>query len=126
MPRYVIEMDEPRSCYTCACINAQLGQCQLAYRTVPKSLGTPEWCPLKPLEDSSQTTKPKTVLRIQQVLRERGLSQSKAARLADVNDTSMSRIVRGIEPAYPKRGKRIAEALDWEGDWRELFEEVTV
>lgn len=67
-----------------------------------------------------------TVLRIQQVLRERGLSQAKAARMADVNDTSMSRIVRGIEPAYPKRGKRIAEALGWEGDWKELFEEVEV
>lgn len=55
MARYVIEMDEPRSCYTCACINAQLGQCQLAYKTVPKSLGMPEWCPLKTLEDSSLT-----------------------------------------------------------------------
>ena len=55
MPRYVIEMDEPRSCYTCACINAQLGQCQLTYKTVPKSMGIPEWCPLKPLEDSSLT-----------------------------------------------------------------------
>lgn len=53
MPRYVIEMDEPRSCYTCACINAQLEQCQLAYRTVPKSLGMPEWCPLRKLADSS-------------------------------------------------------------------------
>lgn len=64
------------------------------------------------------------MLKIQQVLRERGLSQSKAARLANVNDSSMSRIVRGIEPAYPKRGKRIAEALGWEGDPAELFEEV--
>lgn len=64
------------------------------------------------------------MLRIQQVLRERGLSQSKAARLADVNDTSMSRIVRGVEPPYPKRGQRIATALGWKGDWKELFAEI--
>ncbi len=64
------------------------------------------------------------MLRIKRVLREKGLSQSKAARLADVNDTSMSRIVRGVEPPFPRRGKRIADALGWEGDWRELFEEV--
>ncbi|MBR3312784.1 MAG: helix-turn-helix transcriptional regulator [Atopobiaceae bacterium] len=66
------------------------------------------------------------MLVIQQYLRDRGLSQSKAARLADVNDTSMSRIVRGIEPPYPKRGQRIADALGWEGDWHKLFEEVEV
>ena len=66
------------------------------------------------------------MLRIQQVLKERGLSQSKAARLADVNSTSLSRICRGIEPPYPKRGQRIADALGWQGDWKELFEEVEV
>lgn len=64
------------------------------------------------------------MLRIEQVLYEQGLSQSKAARLADVNQTSFSRIVRGKEPAYSKRGQRIADALGWTGDWRELFEEL--
>ena len=63
-------------------------------------------------------------LRIEQVLKERGLSKAKAARMADVNQSCMSRIVNGKEPAWPKRGQRIADAIGWEGDWRELFEEV--
>ena len=53
-----------------------------------------------------------------------GLSQSKLARLADVNQTSMSRIERGLEPAYPMRARRIADALGWTGDPMELFEEA--
>lgn len=61
------------------------------------------------------------------VVRERkmlGLSQSKLARLSDVNQTSMSRIERGLEPPYPRRAARIAEALGWEGDPMDLFEEA--
>ena len=52
-----------------------------------------------------------------------GLSQAELARLAQVNQTSLSRIERGLEPAYPTRGQRIADAIGWEGDYRELFEE---
>ena len=63
-------------------------------------------------------------LLIKRVMRDKGLSQAKTARLAEVNESSFSRIVRGIEPPFPKRGKRIADALGWEGDWRELFDEV--
>lgn len=66
------------------------------------------------------------MLKIEQTLREKGISQAKAARMCDVNESSMSRIVRGIEPPYPKRGKRIADALEWQGDWRKLFEEIEV
>lgn len=44
--------------------------------------------------------------------------------MADVHTSSMSRIERGLEPAFPHRGKRIADALGWEGDPMELFEEV--
>lgn len=66
------------------------------------------------------------MLRIEQVLKERGLSQAKAARMSDVNESSMSRIVRGVEPPYPRRGQRIAEALGWEGEPSELFEEIEV
>lgn len=66
------------------------------------------------------------MLRIKQVLSDKGLSQSKAARLADVAEASFSRIVRGVEPPYSGRGQRIADALGWHGDWRELFEEVEV
>lgn len=57
--------------------------------------------------------------------KKKGLSQSKLARLADVNSSSMSRIENGKEPAYPRRGKRIADALGWAGDPMELFEEVS-
>lgn len=64
------------------------------------------------------------MLRIEQVLKEKGISQAKAARMCDVNESSMSRIVRGIEPPYPYRGQRIADALEWHGDWCELFETV--
>ena len=35
---------------------------------------------------------------------------------------AVSRIVRGLEPPYPKRGRAIADAVGWTGDWRELFE----
>lgn len=54
----------------------------------------------------------------------RGLSQAKLARLADVNQSCMSRIENGKEDAYPHRGKRIADALGWQGDPAALFEEV--
>lgn len=64
------------------------------------------------------------MLAIELFLKERGLSQSKAARLADVHTSSMSRIVRGVEPPFPVRGQRIASAIGWPGDWRELFAEV--
>lgn len=66
------------------------------------------------------------MLRIVTVLKERGLSQAKAARLAEVGEASFSRICRGVEPPYPNRGQRIAEAIGWEGDWSELFEEVVL
>ena len=64
------------------------------------------------------------MLVVEQERKRLGLSQSKLARLADVNATSMSRIERGKEPAYPHRGKRIADALGWTGEVSALFEEV--
>lgn len=53
-----------------------------------------------------------------------GMSQAALARAAEVNQSSMSRIENGLEPAYSHRGKRIADALGWKGDPAELFEEV--
>lgn len=53
------------------------------------------------------------------------MSQAKLARVADVNQSCMSRIENGKEEAYPRRGKRIADALGWKGDPAELFEEVS-
>lgn len=54
-----------------------------------------------------------------------GMSQAKLARVADVNQSCMSRIETGKEPPYPHRGRRIADALGWKGDPMELFEEVS-
>lgn len=52
------------------------------------------------------------------------MTQADLARKASIDPASVSRIVRGIEPAYPNRCKRIAAAIGWEGDPAELFEEV--
>ncbi|MCI1497812.1 MAG: XRE family transcriptional regulator [Coriobacteriaceae bacterium] len=62
--------------------------------------------------------------RLQIELLRRGVSQKELAERAGVNEASLSRICNGKEPAYPKRGKRIADALGWAGDPAELFEEV--
>ena len=64
------------------------------------------------------------MLRLKLELESRRISQAKLSRMADVNQVSMSRIVNGLEPAFPNRGKRIADAIGWEGDPSELFEEV--
>ena len=52
------------------------------------------------------------------------MSQRELAERAHVNEASISRICRGKEPAYPKRGERIARALGWTGDSAELFMDV--
>lgn len=64
------------------------------------------------------------LVRLQLELLRRGISQRELAERAHVNETSLSRIIHGREPAYPKRGERIAAALGWTGDPEELFEEV--
>ncbi len=56
----------------------------------------------------------------------RGWSQAELARRAGINASSMSRIEAGYEPAYPKRGKKIADALGWKGEPSELFEDEQV
>lgn len=65
------------------------------------------------------------MLRVESLRKSKGISQAKLARMADVNTSSMNRIERGKEPPYPRRGKRIADALGWAGDPMELFEEVS-
>ena len=63
------------------------------------------------------------------MLRIRGICQAKygtqamIARVTGIGEPAVSRIVRGLEPPYPGRGQAIAEAIGWQGDWRELFEE---
>ena len=68
----------------------------------------------------------KKVLKIKQYLGERCLSQTEGAEICGLKQQAFNRIVNGVEPAYPHRGQRIAEALEWEGDWHELFEEIEV
>ncbi|MFR1323214.1 MAG: helix-turn-helix domain-containing protein [Adlercreutzia equolifaciens] len=53
-----------------------------------------------------------------------GLSQAALARATGANPSSISRIESGKEPPYPLRAQRIADALRWEGDPMDLFEEV--
>ena len=65
-----------------------------------------------------------TLVRLKLELLRRGISQRELAERAHVNETSLSRIIHGREPAYPERGRRIAVALGWTGDPEELFEEV--
>lgn len=65
------------------------------------------------------------VRRIQYELLRQGITQRELARKARVNETSLSRICNGKEPAFPRRGKRIADALGWTVDPMALFEEMT-
>ncbi len=64
------------------------------------------------------------MIRLKNELHRLRMSQAECARRSGVNQTSMSRIIAGKEPAFPHRGKRIADAIGWEGDPAELFEEV--
>lgn len=68
----------------------------------------------------------KKVLVIRKVLGEKCLTQTEGAKLCGLKQQSFNRIVNGIEPPYPRRGQRIADALGWTGDWRDLFEWIEV
>lgn len=68
----------------------------------------------------------KKVCRLELIAKERGLSFSQLSRKADVCVTSIYRIRRGFEPPYQKRGEKLAQALEWEGDLDKLFEFVEV
>ena len=65
MPRYVIEMDEPKTCRDCPLIwedrteGLEPSECQLADKWLPPQYADnapPSWCPLQRLDDSSQET----------------------------------------------------------------------
>jgi len=61
------------------------------------------------------------MLRIERICEKHGM-QSMIARKTGIGKPAVSRIVRGLEPPYPKRGQAIADAVGWTGDWRGLFE----
>lgn len=66
------------------------------------------------------------MLRVKYELDRLGMTQAAFAGKARVSTSSLSRIVNGKEPAYPKRGRRIAEAMGWRGTLDELFGELEV
>lgn len=66
------------------------------------------------------------MLRVKYELDRLGMTQAAFAEKAHVSEASLSRIVNGKEPAYPKRGQRIADALGWRGSVEELFEPLEV
>lgn len=66
------------------------------------------------------------MLRVKYELDRLGMTQAAFAEKARVSTSSLSRIVNGKEPAYPKRGRRIAEAMGWRGTLDELFGELEV
>ena len=64
------------------------------------------------------------MLRIRSICMAKYGTQAEIARATGIGEPTVSRIVRGLEPAYPGRGQAIATAIGWQGDWRELFEEI--
>lgn len=62
-------------------------------------------------------------LRIGLICEKRG-AQAEIASRTGIARSALSRIVCGLEPPYPKRGRAISGAVGWTGDWHELFEEV--
>lgn len=65
------------------------------------------------------------MLRVEMEMKVRGLSQGKLARMADVSEAGLSRVLRGVEPCGYHRGKAIAKAIQWPGEWEDLFSEVS-
>ena len=64
------------------------------------------------------------MLRIREICLAKYGTQARIARVTGIGEPAVSRIVRGQEPPYPGRGQAIAAAVGWQGDWRELFEEI--
>ena len=62
--------------------------------------------------------------RIKQALSDHGMTQKELAGKAGIDPATVSRIVNGKTAVYGGWSVRIAEALGWTGDPKELFEEV--
>jgi transcriptional regulator with XRE-family HTH domain len=54
-----------------------------------------------------------TMLKVAKVRMERGWSQARLARVARIDQASMSRIERGLLAPYPGQLRRLARALSW-------------
>lgn len=72
------------------------------------------------------------MLKLEQELKERGITQQQLADRTKevdasgrgVNRVKISRIIHGHEKAWPKYVRLIGQALEWEGNPDELFLEV--
>lgn len=67
------------------------------------------------------------MLKIDYVLRSRGITQTELARRTGINPSIVSQLVRGERPAFPKWRDAILRELDWPSERAsELFEECEV
>lgn len=65
------------------------------------------------------------MLKVRQVRLEKGLSQFELARLTGIHPSNLSRIERGVLPAYKNWMEKIAQALNWPVERaEELFQKV--
>jgi len=64
--------------------------------------------------------------RIEFLRRDQGFSQRQLGAAAKVNASYICNAERRGLVLYPEQARRLAAALDWDGDPSELFEEVTV
>ena len=60
-------------------------------------------------------------MKLVEIRKEKGLSQSALARLAELHPATISQIEHGRLKPYPSQMAKIAKALGWEGDAAELF-----
>lgn len=64
------------------------------------------------------------MLKVEHEMRRQGITQTELAERTGVNRVSINRIIRGKEQAWPKYRNAIAQALGWNGNTSELFEEA--
>ena len=64
------------------------------------------------------------MLLAKQILLEREESQLQLSYKAQVSPSDVSRYMSGERKPYPNHAQRIADALGWTGEPKELFEEV--
>ena len=66
------------------------------------------------------------MLKIEYLMHEQGITQTAFAESAGINRVLLNRILHGKLPPYPKWRNAIADAIGYDGDPLELFEEIEV
>ena len=64
------------------------------------------------------------MLLAKQLMWSKGWSKAKLARIADLNQATVGKVVEGKAAPFPGQAKKIAAALEWDGDLDRLFQEV--